>query len=418
MPFTTMWTRSAVSKCGWAFASVTRPCVAHRVWPMPVRVASPPSAGSPWPLALIASRSFSRLPTARTASIRGRPEPRYRRCHTRGIRAFRAPRAAAGVPSGGRRSRRFRTCAFCLQGRVAASNRTGGPRSPVGSSPESESQMLERGAASASKSTITLGSEDGNQAWTGDARRLGGRGVLRADGPPHAAGVPVDHAAVAQRPAVPPVPRAVRWARRPRHAAGRVRPLAQEPGALQHLLREGPDGRRRDGDRGAVRRRPGIHIARREPGSAAGRGPLESLLFLRRGGSRTLGGDRQAGRGRGDGAVPTPADRQALGGRHAPGRQTSCSRRSASALETSRGCGSGSASTLAERSSATSARARSRTSRRSATSSTPPPGSSPPPRPGRSCSPNASTGDSRRARPKQAREWPRSRASASPSPCA
>src|ERR687887_306411 len=31
-----MWTRLSSSKCGWAFSSVTRPCVAQRVWPMPV----------------------------------------------------------------------------------------------------------------------------------------------------------------------------------------------------------------------------------------------------------------------------------------------------------------------------------------------------------------------------------------------
>ncbi len=36
MPLTTTWTRSSSSKCGWAFSSVTRPCVAQRVWPMPV----------------------------------------------------------------------------------------------------------------------------------------------------------------------------------------------------------------------------------------------------------------------------------------------------------------------------------------------------------------------------------------------
>ena len=36
MPLTTTWTRSSSSECGWALASVTRPCVAQRVWPMPV----------------------------------------------------------------------------------------------------------------------------------------------------------------------------------------------------------------------------------------------------------------------------------------------------------------------------------------------------------------------------------------------
>ena len=36
MPLSTMCTRSEVSQCGWAFASVTRPWVAQRVCPMPV----------------------------------------------------------------------------------------------------------------------------------------------------------------------------------------------------------------------------------------------------------------------------------------------------------------------------------------------------------------------------------------------
>ena len=35
MPLTTTWTRSPVSKWGCAFSSVTRPWVAHRVWPIP-----------------------------------------------------------------------------------------------------------------------------------------------------------------------------------------------------------------------------------------------------------------------------------------------------------------------------------------------------------------------------------------------
>ena len=72
MPLTTMCTRSAVSKCGWAFSSLTRPWVAQRVWPMPVvavrvAVATPPDSSST--RAETASRRCSRLPTARTESI-------------------------------------------------------------------------------------------------------------------------------------------------------------------------------------------------------------------------------------------------------------------------------------------------------------------------------------------------------------
>ena len=48
-----------VSQCGCAFSSVTRPCVAQRVWPMPVE------PGFPFVRAT-ASRSCSRLPTACT----------------------------------------------------------------------------------------------------------------------------------------------------------------------------------------------------------------------------------------------------------------------------------------------------------------------------------------------------------------
>ena len=63
MPFRTMWKRSEVSQCGWAFASVTRPCVAQRVWPMPVEPFR-------WPFErATALRRFWRLPTAWTLPI-------------------------------------------------------------------------------------------------------------------------------------------------------------------------------------------------------------------------------------------------------------------------------------------------------------------------------------------------------------
>ena len=56
MPLTTTWTRSSVSKCGWALASETRPCVAQRVWPMPVVAGGASTATAPSP-----SRSADRL---------------------------------------------------------------------------------------------------------------------------------------------------------------------------------------------------------------------------------------------------------------------------------------------------------------------------------------------------------------------
>ena len=47
IPLSTMCTRSEVSECGWAFASVTRPWVAQRVWPMPVEPRRWPFVGPP-----------------------------------------------------------------------------------------------------------------------------------------------------------------------------------------------------------------------------------------------------------------------------------------------------------------------------------------------------------------------------------
>ena len=68
-----MCTRSVVSKCGWAFSSLTRPWVAQRVWPIPV-VAVRRGGGDATGLVVAtraetASRRWSRLPTARTESI-------------------------------------------------------------------------------------------------------------------------------------------------------------------------------------------------------------------------------------------------------------------------------------------------------------------------------------------------------------
>ena len=72
MPLTHDVDAVVVSKCGWAFSSLTRPCVAQRVWPMPVvagRVATATRAGLLVLAAETASRRRSRLPTARTDSI-------------------------------------------------------------------------------------------------------------------------------------------------------------------------------------------------------------------------------------------------------------------------------------------------------------------------------------------------------------
>src|SRR3954454_17581035 len=70
MPLTTTCTWSVVSKCGWALASLTRPWVAHRVWPIPVLAGRVASATPPLPASRsTAATRFSRLPTARTESI-------------------------------------------------------------------------------------------------------------------------------------------------------------------------------------------------------------------------------------------------------------------------------------------------------------------------------------------------------------
>ena len=63
MPLRTMCKRFEVSQCGWALASVTRPWVAQRVWPMPVEPFRFPF------VAATASRRFWRFPTAWTLPI-------------------------------------------------------------------------------------------------------------------------------------------------------------------------------------------------------------------------------------------------------------------------------------------------------------------------------------------------------------
>ena len=61
MPLWTTTRRPVQSRCGWAFSSVGRPCVAQRVWPRP----KAPSIGS----ALMASSSRESLPALRRSSI-------------------------------------------------------------------------------------------------------------------------------------------------------------------------------------------------------------------------------------------------------------------------------------------------------------------------------------------------------------
>ena len=63
--------RSLQSPCGCAFSSVTRPCVAQRVWASPIvaggaSVATPPSVAV---CSQTACLRLARFPTARTASM-------------------------------------------------------------------------------------------------------------------------------------------------------------------------------------------------------------------------------------------------------------------------------------------------------------------------------------------------------------
>ena len=56
---------------GWAFSSVTRPCVAQRVWARPIVASASATATAPSSRgSATAARRLARLPTARTESIR------------------------------------------------------------------------------------------------------------------------------------------------------------------------------------------------------------------------------------------------------------------------------------------------------------------------------------------------------------
>src|SRR3989338_435472 len=68
MPLCASQMRLVQSVCGWAFASVTPPCVAHRVWPMPREIFGfcPPNGG--FEASSFVSR-FIILPTAFSEEI-------------------------------------------------------------------------------------------------------------------------------------------------------------------------------------------------------------------------------------------------------------------------------------------------------------------------------------------------------------
>src|SRR3954463_15996963 len=70
MPLTTTWTWPVVSKCGCAFVSLTRPCVAQRVWPMPV-VAGGGKTPTPPPPAAPAARGAGGVAVSRRRGALG-----------------------------------------------------------------------------------------------------------------------------------------------------------------------------------------------------------------------------------------------------------------------------------------------------------------------------------------------------------
>ena len=64
-----MWTRSVVSKCGWAFSWVTRPWVAQRVWPMPVPGTGRSASATAPPPAVIVVAAAGRDRVAQRAQV-------------------------------------------------------------------------------------------------------------------------------------------------------------------------------------------------------------------------------------------------------------------------------------------------------------------------------------------------------------
>ena len=108
IPLSTMCTRPWVSAWGWAFSHVTLPCVAHRVWPMPVvgsaacvaarRCARRRRARRGVASASSATRGSRRREPTRCARLPGR---RGRPSHSRGTPDAAGPRT--GSPSHGRR---------------------------------------------------------------------------------------------------------------------------------------------------------------------------------------------------------------------------------------------------------------------------------------------------------------------------
>ena len=149
------------------------------------------------------------------------------------------------------------------------------------------------------------------------------------------------------------------------------RPSRKNPTLCDDLRRGVAAGRDDDRGRRPLRRSARLHPALRAVRPGGGQRPPAPLLLLRRGRPLPRGGDRQADRRRGDGALPADVRGAATTPRRRcwP-RPTSCSAGSATAAPRAPSSRSGSASTTARPSSATSASARSTTSPRSATWST------------------------------------------------
>ena len=111
IPLRTMWTRSELSLCGWAFSSVTRPWVAQRVWATPVVAGGRRDGDATAPRPARPSRRAGWRGCRPRARCRpGRPRsPRRRPSHSRGTRASPGRRPGGRGRGAPRRIRRFRT---------------------------------------------------------------------------------------------------------------------------------------------------------------------------------------------------------------------------------------------------------------------------------------------------------------------
>ena len=94
-----MCTRSALSTSGCAFSSLTRPCVAQRVWPMPIVAGGASVAvAAPWLAARAPPRGGQVADRADGVDLAVAEQRHARRCRSRGTRACAARRGGSPAP--------------------------------------------------------------------------------------------------------------------------------------------------------------------------------------------------------------------------------------------------------------------------------------------------------------------------------